>query len=464
MTIEPPPSVAAAPEIDRRRVLKLIDEQRNLLAERTPGSGKYFERARRVMPKGVPSSFQENDPWPVYIERGTGAEVWDVDGNEYIDFHNGFGVMCVGHANPVIAGAVKRRVEQGTHFAAPTEGSIVVAEELARRFGLPQWRFTNSGTESTMDAIHVARGATGRDVVLKIEGSYHGHHDAVMVSVYPPLEALGARDDPRSVPYGAGYPKAITELTRSVPFNDSDALARVLHKLEGRVAALIMEPAMMNINIIPPLPGYLEEVRRLTSEHGVALVFDEVKTGATISEGGATRRFGVTPDVITLAKATCGGLPGGAIGMTEELARVVADGTVHQYGTFNGNPLVMEAARATLTEVLVPAAYEQLEAANERLLAGCDEIIERYQLPCYTEGLGAKGCVVFAAEPLREYRDYLTKVDDDLSTLAWLFHMNHGIFMTPGVEEEWTLSIAHTDEHVQRYLDAFETFARSVNG
>jgi glutamate-1-semialdehyde 2,1-aminomutase len=464
VTIEHPPSVAAAPEIDRRRVLQLIDEQRKLLAERTPGSGRYFDRARRVMPKGVPSSFQENEPWPVYIERGTGAQVWDVDGNEYIDFHNGFGVMCIGHANPVIAAAVKRRVDQGTHFAAPTEGSIAVAEELARRFGLPQWRFTNSGTESTMDAIHVARGATGRDVVLKIEGSYHGHHDAVMVSVYPPLEALGARDDPRSVPHGAGYPKAITDLTRSVPFNDAEALARVLDKLEGQVAALIMEPAMMNINIIPPLPGYLEEVRRVTSEHGVALVFDEVKTGATISEGGATRRFGVTPDMITLAKATCGGLPGGAIGMTEELARVVADGTVHQYGTFNGNPLVMEAARATLTEVLVPAAYEQLESTNESLLRGCDEIIERYQLPCYTEGLGAKGCVVFSAEPLREYRDYLTKVDDDLSTLAWFFHMNHGIFMTPGVEEEWTLSIAHTDEHLQGYLDAFETFARSLNG
>jgi glutamate-1-semialdehyde 2,1-aminomutase len=464
VTIEPPPSVAAAPEIDRRRVLQLIDEQKRLLAERTPRSGEYYERARKVMPKGVPSSFQENDPWPVYIERGTGANVWDVDGNEYLDFHNGFGVMCVGHANPAIVGAVQRRVEEGTHFAAPTEGSIVVAEELVRRFGLPQWRFTNSGTESTMDAVHVARGATGRDMILKIEGSYHGHHDAVMVSVYPPLEALGDRDDPRSVPYGAGYPKAITDLTRSVPFNDSEALARVLDRLDGQVAALIMEPAMMNINIVLPLDGYLEEVRRLTAEHGVVLVFDEVKTGATIAPGGATQRFGVQPDIVTLAKATCGGLPGGAIGMTDELAAVIADGTVHQYGTFNGNPLVMAAARATLTEVLVPEAYDRLERTNDRLRRGCDELIGRYGLPCYTLGLGAKGCVVFASEPLREYRDYLTKVDDDLSTLAWLYHMNNGIFMTPGVEEEWTLSIAHTDADLERYLDAFEKFAQAVNG
>ena len=194
------------------------------------------------------------------------------------------------------------------------------------------------------------------------------------------------------------------------------------------------------------------------------LVFDEVKTGATISPGGATQRFGVRPDIITLAKATCGGLPGGAIGMTEELAAVIADGTVHQYGTFNGNPLVMAAAEATLTEVLTDDAYAQLERANERLRAGCDEIIARYGLPCYTEGIGAKGCVIFSPEPLREYRDYLTKVDDDLSTLAWLYHMNHGIFMTPGVEEEWTLSIAHTDEHLDRYLSAFEAFASDLMG
>jgi glutamate-1-semialdehyde 2,1-aminomutase len=464
MTVEPSAAPAAAPEIDRRRLAELTARQRELLIERTPRSGEYFERARKVMPKGVPSSFQENDPWPVYVDRGVGAQVWDVDGNEYIDFHNGFGVMCVGHANPRIVDAVKRQVEQGTHFAAPTGGSIRVAEELRRRFGLPQWRFTNSGTESTMDAVHVARGATGRDTILKIEGSYHGHHDAVMVSVYPPLEALGERDDPVSVPFGAGYPRAITELTRSVPFNDAQALERVLDRLEGQVAALIMEPAMMNINIVPPRDGYLEEVRRLTSAYGVQLVFDEVKTGATISPGGATHRFGVQPDIITLAKAMCGGFPGGAIGMTAELAAVIADGTVHQYGTFNGNPLVMAAAEATLTEVLTEDAYETLESTNERLMAGCNEIIERYGLPCYTEGLGAKGCVVFASEPLRDYRDYLTKVDDDLSTLAWLYHMNNGIFMTPGVEEEWTLSIAHTDAHLDRYLAAFEAFASDLMG
>jgi glutamate-1-semialdehyde 2,1-aminomutase len=460
MTVET--GTTSTRSIDRARIAELTERQMAKLGDRTPASGDRFQRAVKVMPKGVPSSFQENDPWPIYVERGEGTRVWDVDGNEYVDFHNGFGVMCIGHANPKVGAAVKARVDLGTHFAAPTDGSIVVAEELTRRFGLPQWRFTNSGTESTMDAIHLARGATGRDVILKIEGSYHGHHDAVMVSVYPALEDLGERDDPRSVPYGAGYPRALTELTRAVPFNDAGALESSLRKLDGQVAGLIMEPAMMNINVIPPLEGYLERVRELCTEHGVKLIFDEVKTGATISYGGATRRFGVTPDMITLAKAICGGYPGGAIGMTDEIAELVASGEVHQYGTFNGNPLVMAAAQAALTEVLTADAYAKLERTNEALKAACREIIDRYGLPAYAEGIGAKGCVIFAAEPLREYRDYLTKVDGELSTLAWLYHMNNGIFMTPGVEEEWTLSIAHSDEDVQRYVAALETFAREV--
>jgi glutamate-1-semialdehyde 2,1-aminomutase len=451
-------------EIDRKRIAALTEAQQEQFRNNTGASAKTFERAVKVMPNGVPSSFQENDPWPIYIVRGSGSRVWDVDGNEYTDFHNGFGVMAIGHANPTVGAAVKARIDEGTHFAAPTDGSIAVAEELTRRFGLSQWRFNNSGTEATMDAVHLARGATGRDTILKIEGSYHGHHDSVMVSVYPPLEALGARDDPISVPYGGGTPRALTELTRAVPFNDAEALESVLEKIGEEVAGLIMEPAMMNINIIPPREGYLERVRELTAKHGVKLIFDEVKTGATISAGGATARFGVVPDMITLAKASCGGYPGGAIGMSAELAAIVADGTVKQYGTFNGNPLVMAAAQATLTEVLTEDVYEHFEATNRRLLDGCQQIIDGYDLPAYTEGLGAKGCVVFSPERMYEYRDYLTKVDEGLSTLAWLYHMNHGIFMTPGVEEEWTLSIAHSDEDLQRYLDAFEAFARDVTG
>jgi glutamate-1-semialdehyde 2,1-aminomutase len=452
----------AATHIDPARIAALTERQRAILLERTRQSGAYYERAKGVMPAGVPSQFQRNEPWPVYLERGEGSRVWDVDGNEYVDFHNGFGVMCVGHANPVIAAAVKARMDQGTHFAAPTEGSIIVAEELRRRWGLPHWRFTNSGTESTMDAIHLARGFTGRDVIVKIEGTYHGHHDAVMVSVKPPAAQMGERDRPASVPYGLGYPEAMTALTRAVPFNDADGLERLLTELDGHAAGVIMEPAMMNINIVPPDEGYLQRVREITRAHGVQLIFDEVKTGAAVAAGGATELFGVTPDIVCLAKAICGGLPGGAIGMTGELAELVAGGAVRQQGTFNGNPLTMAAAQATLCDVLTAAAYAQLHAANRALMDGCERVIAQYGLPAHTVGLGSKGCVVMSSEPIREYRDYLTKIHHDLTNLAWLYHMNAGIFMTPGEDEEWTLSVLHSDADLQRYVDVFETFAKDV--
>jgi glutamate-1-semialdehyde 2,1-aminomutase len=454
-------TAAGTAALDRERIKELTRREKETLAERTRRSREYLERAQQVMPGGVPSSFQQIEPWPVYVERGEGSRVWDVDGNEYRDFHNGFGVMCVGHVNPTVIEAVKARAELGTHFAAPTEGSIAVAEELARRFGLPQWRFNNSGSEATLDAVHLARAVTGRDLILKIEGAYHGHHDHLMVSVYPDLEELGDRDDPNSVPFGAGFPKALTELTRVVPFNDADALEHTLDRYAGELAGMIMEPAMMNIGIVRPVEGYLDRVRELTAQHGVKLIFDEVKTGSTIAPGGASERFGVEPDMLTLAKATFGGFPGGAIGMREDLAGLVESGEVHQYGTFNGNPLVMAAAEATLA-VLDRAAFDRLEETNRKLLDGSRQIIERYGLPAYPEGMGAKGCVVFSPERLRDYRDYLTKIDVELNALAWLYHMNRGIFMTPGVEEEWTLSVAHTDEDVDRYLGAFEAFARDL--
>jgi glutamate-1-semialdehyde 2,1-aminomutase len=450
---------ATLPSSDR--VVTLMERERARYRERTARSSEYFARAGQVMPGGVPSQFQKNDPWPVYIERGSGSRVWDVDGNEYLDFHNGFGVMCVGHANPTIAAAVKARMDEGTHFAAPTEGSMIVAEELKRRWGLPQWRFTNSGTESTMDAIHLARGLTGKPTIVKIEGTYHGHHDAVMVSVKPPADRMGPRERPASIAYGLGYAPGTEEYTRVVPFNDAEALAAAL---DDDVAGVIMEPAMMNVNIVPPVEGYLERVRELTREAGVVLIFDEVKTGAAVAAGGATELFGVTPDVVCLAKAICGGLPGGAVGMTEELGELVASGKVRQQGTFNGNPLVMAAAQATLLEVLTPGAYEWLHAANQRLMAGCERVISEYGLPAHTVGLGSKGCVVMSEEPVREYRDYLTSIHHDLTNLAWLYHMNNGIFMTPGEDEEWTLSVLHSEADLDRYVEVFETFARDVTG
>ena len=451
--------------LDRARIAELTEREQRRLDERTQGSRALYGRARRALAGGVASAYQERKPWPIYLSHGLGSRVWDVDGTEMVDFHNGFGSMVQGHAHPAIVKAVRDRVELGTHFAAPTEDGVIVAEELARRFGLSRWRFVNSGSEATMDAIRIARAATGRETIVKVFGSYHGHHDYVMVSIGVPYDQIGDREHYASLPYGAGIPQAVVEMTVAVPFNDADAMERRIAQLfeEGRPpACVIMEPAMMNLGVVLPEAGYLEAVRELTREHGVLLVFDEVKTGLCIAAGGATERFGVTPDLVTLAKALGGGLPTGAIGGTEAAFEVVEKGTVYQVGTFNGNPLAMAAARASLLEVLTPSAYEHLDATEARLLAGCGEVLERYGLPGYTVGIGAKGCVVFAPEPVVDYETFKEHQDGELADLAWLYNMNRGVYMTPGREEEWTLSVAHTPEDCDVFIAAFDEMAADL--
>ena len=457
----------ASAEIDRSRVRELIEREGALLNERTRASKEMYERARRALAGGVASSYQSRDPWPIYLDRGEGQRIWDVDGTEYLDFHNGFGSMVQGHSHPAVTRAVRERAGIGTHFSAPTEDGIVVAEELARRFRLPKWRYTNSGSEATMDAIRIARGFTGRDTVLKIFGSYHGHHDAVMISIGVEYDRIGDRENLASLPYGEGIPEAIVGMTAVVPFNDAGAIERRIERLaaEGRLpACLIMEAAMMNLGVVLPEPGFLEAVRELTRRHGIVLIFDEVKTGLTVAAGGAVEHFGVVPDMVTLAKALGAGLPSGAIGATEEVMACVESDRVRQVGTFNGNPLSMAAARASLTEVLTPEAYAHLHRLNERLLAGCAGVLERHRLPGYAVGIGAKGCVTFSPVPVVDYETFKAHQDVELTSLGWLWNMNRGIFATPGREEEWTLSVQHTDEAVDRYVAVFDELARELTG
>ena len=455
-------TLSTAPTIDRAWIAELTAREANRLDERTRGSERLFQRARRTMAAGVPSAYHARDPWPIYLDRGQGAHVRDVDGNDYLDFHNGFGSMVQGHAHPAITAAVERRLALGTHFAAPTEDAVVVAEELARRWRLPQWRMVNSGSEATMDAIRIARGLTGRDTIVKIFGSYHGHHDYVMVSIGVEYDRIGDPDDLASLPYGAGIPQSVVDMTVVVPFNDADALERRFERLaaEGRTpAALIMEAALMNLGVVLPQQGYLERVREITRRFGVVWIVDEVKTGMAIAAGGATEAFGLEPDLVTLAKALGGGLPTGAIGGTEAAMRPVNDGTVVQVGTYNGNPLGMAAARASLLEVLTPAAYEHLGMLNERILAGCRGVIERHGLPGYAVGIAAKGVVTFSPVEITDYTTFKRHQDKELTALAWLFNMNRGIFMTPGREEEWTLSVQHTAADIDRFVAVFDELA-----
>jgi glutamate-1-semialdehyde 2,1-aminomutase len=450
--------------IDPARIAQLTEREEAHLNSETSGSARMYERSRAVMPMGVASSYQARSPHPIFLERGSGSKVWDVDGSEYRDFHNGFGSMVQGHGHPAITRAVTERMPQGTHFAAMTEDSVIVAEELARRWGLPKWRFTNSGSESTMDAIRVARAHTGRELVIKMEGSYHGHHDTVMVSIGIDIDddAVGPAKRPNSVPYGGGIPASTVANTIPVPFNDADALDARLTELAGKVACVIMEPGMMNIGVVLPQDGYLTAVREITLKHDVVLIFDEVKTGITIAAGGAVERFGVTPDLVTLAKALGGGLPSGAIGGSDEVMASVESGLVYQVGTYNGNPLSMAAARASFQEVMTPEAYVHLEHLNDRLHEGLTAIIDKHGFPAHVIGLGAKGCIVFATDPILNYRDWAHKTNGPLNELAWLYNMNRGVFMTPGREEEWTLSVQHDDADIDRFIDVFAELASDL--
>src|SRR4051812_43116778 len=272
---------ANAGTIDRERIAALLEREEGRASERSQASARMYERARTPLVGGVASSYQLRQPWPIYLERGQGSKVWDVDGNELIDLHNGFGSMVQGHAHPAITRAVAQRAGLGTHFAAPTEDAIVVGRELARRFGLPRWRYTNSGSEATMDAIRIARAHTGRDTVVKIFGSYHGHHDAVMVSIGVAYDAdIGPRDAYRSLAYGEGIPQAIVDMTVAVPFNDAEAMERRLDALEaeGRLpACVIMEAGLLNLGVVPPEPGYLEAGGGVPRRPRLRLIFDEGK-------------------------------------------------------------------------------------------------------------------------------------------------------------------------------------------
>ena len=441
--------------------MKIAADETAALVARTPASRALHERALVHLPFGVASSFHANDPYPIYLERGQGSHVWDVDGTEYLDFHGGFGVNVVGHAHPKIVEAIERAARTGTHFATTTPTTVALAEELCRRFNLDSVRFANSGTEATMDAIRIARAATGREKVLKIEGSYHGHHDTVMFSVVPNADAMGGRDQPASTPMSKGIPAVLGDYTLVVPFNDAAALERMLDDRGPEIACLIMEPVMMNIGVVVPQPGYLESARDLCAKHGVVLIFDEVKSGATIAAGGAIERYGVQPDLACFAKAIGGGTPIAAFGGRADVMDIIEHGAAQQ-GTFNGNPLVCAAGLAALTEVLTPDAYEHLSALGTRLADGCGKAIAEYGLPAHTADLGAKGCVSYRPETLHNYRDFLeTRTEFYDASYPWI--VNRGVFMTPGDEEQWTISVQHTDAEIDRYVDAFAEFAAAVS-
>jgi glutamate-1-semialdehyde 2,1-aminomutase len=432
------------------------------LLARSTGSARLFERASRTLPLGVVSSFQKGDPYPIYLSHGRGSQVWDQDGQQYTDFHGGFGAMVVGHAHPRIVEAIAEAAGRGTHFAVTTEEAVAWGEEICRRFRLEMLRFANSGTEATMDAIRVARAATGRDVICKIEGSYHGHHDAVMFSIVPNADLMGGRDRPASAPVSKGMTKDAARYIAVTPFNDAEVLERIFAEQGKEIACLIMEPVMMNIGIVLPQVAFLKRARELCDQYGVVLIYDEVKTGFTIAAGGATERFGVQPDLVCLAKAIAAGLPAAAFGGRADLMKLIGQG-VSQMGTYNGNPLVAHVGLVMLKEILTPAGYQHLARLGARLATGCQRAIDAAGLPAHTIDLGAKGCVSYRSTPMTNYRDFLDTLPE-LFAASYPWLLNRGIFMTPGDEEQWTLSVQHTAADIDAYVGVFGEFCEAVAG
>jgi glutamate-1-semialdehyde 2,1-aminomutase len=442
---------------------ELIAAQEEIFVRRQPNSAHLAATAQQHLAGGVTSSWQITVPQPVWLSHGHGSKVWDVDGNEYVDLHGGYGAALAGHGHPAIKEAITTQVARGTHFAQPTPNAVAVAGELARRFGLPRWRFANSGTEATMDAVHLMRSITGRDLIIKIEGCYHGHHDSVQVSVMPDPDDAGPAYRPNSAPSSSGIPRAITDLTLIATFNDPGSVERLLNEHKDQVAGMIIEPVMMNAGIIKPEPGYLADLKDLLHQNHALLTFDEVKTGLTVGPGGVTRQEDVQPDLITLAKSLGGGISVAAIGGTEAVMDHVASGGYEMVGTFNGNPLAMAATRAMLCEVATPAAYEKIEKLRRRAAEGIEQAIADTGLTAHVVTAGAKGCVVFAAEPVTSYRGFLG-VDDRYSHAHWLYQHNGGVFLPPwGKIEQWLISVQHDEADIDRLIENFGVFARAVS-
>jgi glutamate-1-semialdehyde 2,1-aminomutase len=449
-------------EIDAQRVEAIVAREEAEFRKRTARSREIHERALASLPLGVSSSFQAVPPYPLFISHAQGSHIWDSDGNEYVDFHLAFGSLLVGHAHPLLVEALRDQLGKGSLYSLPCPDTVLLAEELIRRFApIEEVRFCNSGTEATMDALRLARAHTGRAKVVKIEGAYHGHHDSVLMSTKPPLEEAGPAERPRTVPASLGIPADVVRNTIIAPYNDTEALERILSEHQGEVAAVIMEAVLMNVGIMLPEDGYLQAVRDITRRHEVLLIFDEVKTGVTVAPGGITELYPVDPDLICLAKSIGGGLPIGAFGGRREIMKRINHQEVLHLGTFNGNPMSMRAGLVTLTQILTPEAHAHAIGLSQRLAAAYEATIAESGLPMHLAQIGAKGCAMFRRERARNYRAW-PEIDLRLAYAYWLFLANRGILFPPGFDDQWTVSIQHSAADIERHAEVFRQFTQEL--
>ena len=436
-----------------------LEKEITTFEKRTRKSYAAHQKAMPRLPLGVASNFRIYDPYPIFVAEGNGGHIRDLDGNEYYDFNLCFGALMAGHCHPAVVEAVQQRLHTGTMFGMPHALEYELADEICKRFPVEQVRFGNSGTEVTMHAIRLARGYTGRDRIIKFEGGYHGVHDSVMVSVKPKADKWGDPKAPTPVPSSAGVPAKTIENTLVAPFNDLGAVERLFKQYPGEVAALILEPIMMNVGICMPQDGFLQGLRNLCTKYGALYIFDEVKTGAKLSYGGACEYFSIKPDIICLAKSIGGGFPLAAFASSKKIMDVIAEHKVFHAGTYNTNPVVMAAGIATFQKVLTRENYKHIERLSKKLVDGHNRIIKDCGLTAYTIGAGANGAVMLYPKPLKNYRDW-TDIDVDLWKHYWFAMVNRGVLpQAHWWDEQWTVAVAHTDADVDAHLNAFAEVA-----
>ncbi|MCC6377068.1 MAG: aspartate aminotransferase family protein [Microbacteriaceae bacterium] len=427
---------------------------------RTPNSRAMFRRALESVPGGAGSTARlpRNgwEPYPLYIDHGTGSRIVDVDGNEYIDYLLGLGPMILGHRPPKVTQAVIDAISNyGTCFGLPYELEIEASEKVIEAVpSIEHVRFTNSGSEAVGTAVRLARATTGRKLLLRFEGQYHGWQDTVYWSNHVDPKLAGPADHPRPVAMGPGIPAALEDSLIVLTWNDPESFTRVMSERGDEIAAVITEPAVFNTGCILPEPGYLELLRSETTKHGAMLIFDEVITGFRFNRGGAQAHFGITPDLTTLAKGLGGGFPVAAIGGSKQAMRMIADGTYSHSGTYNANVVQCAAVSATMDELAAPGLYERQRAIGDRLAVGLKKIAEENGVDAYVEGLGTVFQLWFADKPIKNWRD-AEKYANEAAFTRWFQEMSlRGVLFHPLQFENLFVSLVHTNEDIDKTLEA----------
>jgi len=408
-------------------------------------SRKLYSEALNLLPGGVSSPVRAFKPYPFYTSFAKGSKIYDVDGNAYIDYCMAYGPLILGHAPEVVKRALSEQIEKGWLYGTPIELEIKYAKLIRKHFpSMEMIRFTNTGSEATMAALRVARGYTGRDKIVKVEGSFHGAHDAVLVKA-------GSGATTHGIPNSAGVPADFVRNTLQVPFNDLEKLSEVLEKNE--VAAMILEPVMGNSALILPEKDYLKEVRKITEENDVLLIFDEVITGFRVSMGGAQEYYGVKPDLTTLGKIAGGGLPIGIFGGRREIMeRVAPSGDVYQAGTFSGNPLSLTAGFATVKFLEERNVIEKVNRTTEKLVSAIRDLIEDRKAECEIGSLASMFCIYFGKTP-KNYSEALQLSREKFMEFFWKM-LENGVFLAPSQYETCFVSFAHSDEDVEKTIEA----------